>query len=261
MFARRTGKVLVVMALLLPVLAVPLARAEETKLTLALAASLEKVFVNELIPMFEAANPGLVIEGVYDASGRLQTQMEEGLAADVFVSAAHKQMNALADQAIIDASSVEPLLENKLVAIAPVGSAIDIARFYDLTRASVIAIGDPASVPAGQYAREALTYLGIYDEVLSKASLGMSVTEVLNWVGEGSCEVGIVYLTDAKNDQRVKVLCVSPEGSLKSPVIYPVGVLKGSGEPEMAKAFVEFLKGEEASAVFEAYGFTPCAKP
>ncbi len=234
-----------------------LGAAAETTLTVAAAASLEKVFVNELIPRFEAANPGVKIEGVYDASGKLQTQIEQGLAADVFVSAAVKQMNALSEQGLIDAQSVVDLLENKLVAIAPANSDTDIASFEDIARADTVAIGDPESVPVGQYSREALTNLGVYDAVLAKASLGTNVTEVLGWVGEGSADVGLVYMTDAQNDARVKVLCEAPEGSLAQKVIYPAGVVAATANPDMARALMAFLTSAEAGEVFAGYGFTP----
>lgn len=238
-----------------------LSAAAETNLTVAAAASLEKVFVNELIPRFEAAHPGVKIEGVYDASGKLQTQIEQGLAADVFVSAATKQMDALSGQGLIDAQSVVELLENKLVAIAPANSDIDITRFEDIANAATVAIGDPESVPVGQYSREALTNLGVYDAVLAKASLGTNVTEVLGWVGEGSADVGLVYMTDAQNDARVKVLCEAPEGSLAKKVVYPAGVVAATANPDAARALMAFLTSDEAGEVFAGYGFTPIKAP
>ena len=124
-------------------------------LRLAAAASMEKVFTQKLIPLYQQKHPEIKIEGVYDASGKLQAQIESGLAADVFISAANKQMNALSEKGYMDKSTVKPLLENKLVLIVPKsGSAIK--GFEDFSKAKHPAIGDPASVPAGQYAKEAL---------------------------------------------------------------------------------------------------------
>ena len=134
---------------------------------------------------------------------------------------------------------------------------VDIASFEDIVNADTIAIGDPASVPAGQYAQEALTSLGIYDELnaAGKFSLGTNVTEVLNWVAEGSADVGIVYATDAATTENVKIIAEAPEGSLAAPVIYPVGMIADSAHQEAAQLFIDFLQSDEALAVFEAYGF------
>ena len=222
----------------------------------AAAASLENAYVNELIPMFNEQYPWITIEGTYDSSGKLQTQIEEGLEAGVFMSAATKQMTALAEAGLIDENSVVELLENEIVLIAPIDSDTTIASFEDIGQAETIALGDPASVPAGQYAEEALTTLGVWEAIQPKVSFGTNVTEVLNAVAEGSADVGIVYATDAAQmPDKVKVLATAPEGSLAQKVIYPVGILAGAPQPEAAALFVEFLQSDEAMAVFVANGF------
>lgn len=228
---------------------------EPAKLLVAAAASLEYSYEDELIPMFEEENPNITVEGTYDSSGKLQTQIEEGIEADVFMSAAMKQMNALVDEDLVDKDSVVKLLENKIVLIASADSVLDLQEFTDITKAGSIAIGDPASVPVGQYSQEALTSLGIWDEVSAKASLGTNVTEVLNWVAEGSAEAGIVYATDAATTDKVKVVAEAPEGSLAEKAIYPVGVVSASAQKEAAEKFVDFLQSDKAIAVFEKYGF------
>lgn len=229
---------------------------EETEILVAAAASLEYVYEEELIPMFEEENPGVTVKGTYDSSGKLQTQIEEGLEADVFMSAATQQMDALTEEGFVDGESVTDLLENQIVLITSAENELGLAEFTDITKADTIAIGDPASVPAGQYAQEALTSLGIWDEVLAKSSLGTNVTEVLNWVAEGSAQAGIVYATDAATTDNVKVIAQAPEGSLAEPAIYPVGLVSASAHQEEAQAFLDFLQSDEAMAVFEAYGFT-----
>lgn len=228
---------------------------EPAKLLVAAAASLEYSYEDDLIPMFEEENPNITVEGTYDSSGKLQTQIEEGIEADVFMSAAMKQMNALVDEDLVDKDSVVKLLENKIVLIASADSVLDLQEFTDITKAGSIAIGDPASVPVGQYSQEALTSLGIWDEVSAKASLGTNVTEVLNWVAEGSAEAGIVYATDAATTDKVKVVAEAPEGSLAEKAIYPVGVVSASAQKEAAEKFVDFLQSDKAIAVFEKYGF------
>lgn len=230
---------------------------EPVTILVAAAASLEYSYEDELIPMFEEKYDWITVDGTYDASGKLQQQIESGMQADVFMSAAMTQMNALVEEGLVAADSVVELLENRIVLIAPADSNTDIDSFEDIVNAEMIAIGDPASVPAGQYAEEALTSLGIYDELnaANKFSLGTNVTEVLNWVAEGSADVGIVYATDAATNENVKVIAEAPEGSLAAPVIYPVGMVADSAHQEAAQLFIEFLQSEEAMAVFEQYGF------
>lgn len=229
------------------------AAGEEVTILVAAAASLEYSFEDELIPMFEAANPGIQVEGTYDSSGKLQTQIEEGLEADVFMSAAMKQMNALKEEQLVDADSIVELLENKIVMIA--SGETELKTFEDIVSAQTIALGDPESVPAGQYAKEALTTLGLWEQAEAKASFGTNVTEVLNWVAEGSADAGIVYATDAATSDKVTVVAEAPEGSLSQKVIYPVAVVSASEKKDAAEKFVEFLQSEEAIAVFEQYGF------
>lgn len=231
--------------------------AEETEILVAAAASLKNAYEEELIPMFEEQYPGVTVKGTYDSSGKLQTQIEEGLEADVFMSAAKKQMKALDEEGMIDSDSIVDLLENKIVLIVPTGSDKGIQSFEDIVKADSIALGDPASVPAGQYSEEALTNLGLWDQIQDKTSFGTNVTEVLNQVAAGSADAGIVYATDAASmADQVEVVAEAPEGSLKTKVIYPVAVVKGSANTEVAANFVEFLTSDEAMKVFEAYGFS-----
>lgn len=228
---------------------------EKTEILVAAAASLEYAYEDELIHMFEEQNPDITVSGTYDSSGKLQTQIEEGMEADVFMSAATKQMDALTEEGMIEEDSVTDLLENKIVLITSADSQLELSSFEDITKADTIAIGDPASVPVGQYSEEALTNLGLWDQVLAKASLGTNVTEVLNWVAEGSAQAGIVYATDAATTDKVKVVAEAPEDSLAEPDIYPVGIVSASENKEAAEKFVEFLKSDEAIQIFEDYGF------
>lgn len=233
------------------------ASGQETEILVAAAASLKNAYEDELIPMFQDKYPGVTVKGTYDSSGKLQTQIEEGLEADVFMSAATKQMTALDGEGMIASDTITNLLENKIVLIVPAGSGSGLARFEDIEKAESIALGDPASVPAGQYAEEALTSLGIWDKIQDKVSFGTNVTEVLNQVAAASADAGIVYATDAASmADQVQVVAEAPEGSLAKKVIYPVAVVKNTANEEAAKNFVEFLKTDEAMKVFESYGFT-----
>jgi molybdate transport system substrate-binding protein len=227
------------------------------EVNLAAAASLKNVYDDELIPMFEEKYPGVKVVPTYASSGDLQTQIENGLETDVFMSAANKQMDALADEGLVDNDTNLQFLENKIVLIVPADSDADITSFDDLKDVDgTIAIGDPESVPAGQYAKEILTNLGLWDALESKFSLGTDVTAVLNQVGQGSAEAGIVYATDAKSTDDVKVICEAPEDALDTPCIYPVAQLKDSKNSEAASAFMDFLQTQEAKDKFVEYGFT-----
>ena len=225
-------------------------------LTLAAAASLEKAYTEELIPMFEEQYPGVKVQGTYDSSGKLQSQIEAGADVDVFFSAALKQMDALKEEGYIAEEASVDLLENRIVLLVPTGKAEGYGSFEDIVNADMVAIGDPESVPAGQYGKEALENLNLWGEVENQLSFGTNVTEVLNWVAEGSADAGIVYATDAASRaDKVTVVAEAPEGSV-SKVIYPVAALKEAPNKEAADAFMEFLQTADALAVFETAGFT-----
>ena len=233
-----------------------------SKILVAAAASLQATFDNELIPLFEKENPEITVEGTYASSGDLQHQIESGLDADVFFSAATSNMDTLAEEKLIDEDTVVDLLKNDVVLITPKDSKLGIKSFKDITKADTIAIGDPESVPAGKYAKEILTNLGVYNEVEKKASLGASVTEVLSWVAEGSADAGIVYATDAQtentngDDKEVEVVATAEDSMMQTPVVYPVGVVSASTHKDEAKAFEDFLQTDEAKAILEKAGFT-----
>ncbi|MDD7113894.1 MAG: molybdate ABC transporter substrate-binding protein [Lachnospiraceae bacterium] len=235
---------------------------EDTKILIAAAASLEATFENELIPMFEEANPGIEVEGTYASSGDLQQQIEAGMEADVFMSAATSNMDTLVEEGIVDDATVVDLLKNDVVLIVPKDVDSKVTGFEDLQNADTVAIGDPESVPAGKYAKEILTNLGNYDAIAEKASFGTSVTEVCTWVAEGSADAGIVYSTDALNensngdDKEVIILATAEDSIMDTPVIYPVGVTTSSAQKEAAQKLVDFLQTEEVMNVFVENGFT-----
>ena len=226
---------------------------QQVTLRLAAAASLEKIMTQKLIPMYRKDNPGVKLEGTYASSGKLQIQLEQGMGADVFISAANKQMQALSNKGFIAES--KPLLKNELVLIVPKeNSNANIKSFADFPKAKQPAIGDPRSVPAGHYAKEALMSLKLWNSVEKRASLGVNVVEVLNWVAEGSADAGLVYATDAASNDKVKVVAAAPAGAIKNPIIYPIGILKKSEKAKEAKKFAAFLSSEQAQNVFREYG-------
>jgi molybdate transport system substrate-binding protein len=232
-------------------------KVEKTTLTLAAAASLKNAFDGKLIPQFEAKYPNITIDGTYASSGNLQTQIESGLPADVFFSAAQTQMNALVTKGLVNETDVVRLLQNKLVLIKKKDSTTTVTDFAGVAKAKTVAIGDPKSVPAGQYAQEAFTKLGNWAAVnaAGKATLGTDVTQVLGWVASGNAEVGVVYATDAASNKDVEVIAVLQDGVLAAPVIYPVAVTAKSEHTQQAKLFVDYLSSPEGIAVFKEYGF------
>ena len=234
----------------------PAAPVSDGKILIAAAASLQNAFEKGLIPEFAKTYPGIQVTGTFDSSGKLQTQIESGLEADLFFSAATTQMNNLKGKSLIDEATVVNLLENKIVLIKTKGLKTAVTGFENITAAGLIAIGDPESVPAGQYAREVFTNLGSWDDVLKKSSLGTNVTEVLTWIAAGSAEVGVVYATDAASNENVEIIAEAPAGTLKTPVLYPVGITANSPNKPQAQAFLDFLKSDTAKGIFESYGFS-----
>lgn len=230
---------------------------EPVELTILAAASLTDV-CNEIKTLYEAANPNVTLTFSYGGSGALQTQIEEGAPADLFLSAATKQMTALQEQGLMEDDSIVQLLENKVVLIVPADSSLEVASFEDVTtdKVTMIGLGEPGSVPVGQYSEEIFTTLGTLDEVKAKANYGSDVRTVLSWVETSAVDCGVVYATDAYTTDRVKIVCEAPEGSCKR-VIYPAGIVKASGQKEEAAKFLEYLQSDETSKLFASYGFSP----
>lgn len=231
-------------------------QAEQVTLTVAAAASLTNA-MEDITALYAEQAPNVTLNFTYGSSGALQTQIEEGAAVDVFFSAGSKQMNALADKDLIATDTRKDLLANEVVLIVPADSSKGITSFEDLVtnKVSVVAMGDPASVPAGQYAQEVFTTLGIGDALSAKANLGTDVTTVLTWVENGEADCGVAYATDAKSSDKVTVVCNAPADS-HSPIVYPVAAIKNSTNAEAAADFIEFLASDEALQVFADYGFT-----
>lgn len=228
---------------------------EETViLTVSAAASLKDA-MEEVKQLYVKENPKVTITYNFGGSGTLQQQIEQGAPTDVFMSAATKQMDALKEKNLIEEDTVKNLLQNDVVLIVPKDSTA-VNDFNDLAEDKVkkVALGEPKSVPVGQYSQEILTALNVADKVGSKAVFAKDVREVLTWVETGNADAGLVYSTDAKTSDKVKVVAIAPENSHK-PVVYPVGVVKGSKNIDKAKDFVKFMEGDEAKVIFEKYGF------
>lgn len=241
--------------------------AEPVELTVFAAASLKET-LTEIGNLYTAAHPDVTIVFTFDSSGTLKTQIENGADCDLFLSAAQKQMNQLdiASDANPDGldfvlqGTRRNLLENKVALVVPEGNPKGVASFDDLIARIgggelLLAIGN-ADVPVGQYTQKIFAFYGI-DEAAIAGSLtyGSNVKEVTSQVTEAAVDCGIVYATDAFSagldivDTATKEMC--------GQVIYPAAVLNITQNEAAAKAFLEYLTGPEASAVFESVGFTP----
>lgn len=220
------------------------------------AASLTDV-MRDLELGYEADHPGIDLVFSFASSGALQTQIEEGAPADVFISAASKQMDALNDEGLMDSASIRDLLLNRVVLIVPDGSELGLTSFGDVINegVNIIALGDVESVPAGKYAQQVFESLGIWDEVEAGANFGTDVRTVLTWVEMGEADCGVVYATDAYTSDQVTIVAEAPEGSCDR-VVYPAGIVAGSAVSTEAEEFLQYLESADAAAVFESYGFT-----
>lgn len=232
------------------------ANKEQVELTILAAASLTDV-CNEIETLYETANPNVNLTFSYGGSGALQTQIEEGAPADVFISAATKQMTALDEKELMNSDSIVNLLENKVVLIVPADSTSEVTSFDDVVtdKVTMIGLGEAGSVPVGQYAEEIFATLGTLDAVKDRANYGSDVRTVLSWVETSAVDCGVVYATDAYTTDKVKIVCEAPAGSCKR-VIYPAGVVKSSANFNEAAAFVEYLQTEAVMDLFESYGFS-----
>ena len=237
----------------------PEAAVEPITLYVMAAASLQDAG-DEIAILYKEVAPHVTLQYNYAASGTLQKQIEEGAPADFFISAGKKQMDALAEQGLLAAGSRQDLLSNELVLITP-QSNVTLNDFDGLLDDSIVhfSIGTPESVPAGQYAQESLIYLQLWDELQDKLVMGKDVREVLTWVDSGNAEAGMVYKSDTIGMTNIRIVCSAPEES-HAPIVYPMAVLQNSAQQEAAAAFLEYMRGAEASAVLIKYGFTPLAE-
>ncbi|MCR5788846.1 MAG: molybdate ABC transporter substrate-binding protein [Lachnospiraceae bacterium] len=227
--------------------------------------------MEEIGAAYQELNPGIVIVYNFDSSGTLKTQIEEGAACDIFISAAKKQMDQLditADKEVntdgldfIDPDTRIDLLENKVALAVPDGNPKEINSFDDMVaglqdKSILLAIGNE-DVPVGQYTQKIFAFYGLNEDTLKQDGVltyGSNVKEVTTQVSEASVDCGIIYSTDAFSagltvvDTATKDMC--------GQVIYPAAVLKESGHPEEAGAFLDYLMKDDSAAVFESVGFT-----
>ncbi len=234
-------------------------------ITVSAAISLKDA-LDELGPIFQVqqhrknGGNGTAVTYNYGGSGTLARQIEQGAPVDVFFSAAEKQMDELASQNLIDANTRRDLVGNALVLIAP-ADASTLHSFQDLTSPAVkaLALGETSTVPAGMYAQQTLEHLGLFAAVQKKVVYAKDVRAVLTYVETGNADAGMVYQTDANTSKKIRVIAIAPPDS-HDPILYPAAVLRDSKNKPAARAFLDFLQGPDARAVFQKYGFTSAEK-
>lgn len=227
------------------------AKAEPTEIMISAAASLQNS-MNEVQKEYALKKPKVKLIINFAGSGTLQQQIEQGAPADLFVSAGKKQMDALETKNLLIKESRIDLLGNDLVLITGKDNS-KITSLEDLTKADKISIGTPESVPAGNYAKESLTSLKLWDAV-QPLVLAKDVTQVLNYVETGNVEAGLVYQSDAQGSTKVKVVTVVPESSHAS-IVYPAAVISATKNKQVAEDFLKYLQSSDAMKIFETYGF------
>ena len=246
---------------------------EPVELVVFAAASMTET-LTEIAEDYKEIAPNVTLTFNYDSSGTLKTQIQEGAACDVFISAGQKQMDQL-DAAADPAVNTEGLdfvaqgtrlnlLENKVTLCVPEGNPAVLTGFDDL--AAKLSAGDillamgNSDVPVGQYTQKILAYYGLDEAALAEAGVltyGTNVKEVTTQVTEASVDCGIVYGTDAFSAGLTPVDTATAE--MCGQVIYPAAVVNTSAHPQEAQAFLDYLSTDEAMAVFEAVGFAPAA--
>ena len=232
----------------------------QQELTVSAAASLTNAF-KEIGTSFEASQANTTKAKVlmnFASSGALMQQIAGGAPVDVFASAAQREMNELEKKGLVIVSTRRDFAANGIVLIKPASSKAALKGFEDLKNTGIkkIAIGNPASVPAGMYAQEALKYFKIYDDIKDKLIFGEHVRQVLDYVARGEVDAGVVFSTDAMvRSKEVTIVAPAPGKSHKK-ILYPVAVVKDSKKIDLSKSFIDFLVSPEGKRILAKYGFT-----
>lgn len=231
---------------------VPRVRADEVLVSA--AASLTDAF-KEIGKAYTTFHPKDRVRFNFGASGALLRQIEQGAPVDVFASASPKEMDALQRHGGLRPGTRLDFAGNQLVLIVRPGSRVN--KWDDLRQEEVrrVAISDPASVPSGRYAQETLTRRGLWKDVRPKAVLGENVRQTLVYVATGDADAGIVFVTDARIERRVRVVRTADDRD-HSPIVYPAAATSRAPHPEAAERFVQFLHGPTAQRILASYGFT-----
>lgn len=225
-----------------------------TDLTVSAATSLTQAF-QEIGAQFENQNPGTKLKFNFGASGALMQQLANGAPVDVFASADTDTMDKAVAKGVIALSDVKVLTTNKLVLIVPLQSKTTLQQLADLKKPDIkrIAMGMPASVPAGHYAQGSLEKAGLWNEVKDKIIHTTNVRQALDYVARDEVDAGFVYASDAQLMQhKVKVTL---QVATVTPIQYPIAPVLGSANKNLSVKFIQFLASPPAQSTLKKYGF------
>ena len=221
------------------------------QLNLSAAASL-KESLNEMTDKYSATHPGTTFLKNFGASGALAGQIENGAPSDLFISASTEWMDYLKNKKLVDATSEKNFAYNLLVFAGTTGKKV--SGMKDLAGLDKIAIGSPKSVPAGEYATQAIKRSGLDQKLAGKLVMGKDVRECLMYAELGEVDGAFVYRTDALQAKKAKILFTVP-ADLYSRVTYPMALTSAGTKNSEAKAFIDWLQGSDAKSILKKYGF------
>jgi molybdate transport system substrate-binding protein len=228
--------------------------AADQEVIVSAAASLTNA-LKEVAGAFEKTHPGTRIVCNFAASGVLLQQMAKGAPVDVFAAADQKTMDQAQEKNLIVPGTRKNFVSNRLVLIVPMDSKLSLSGLKDLTGPAVkrVAVGNPATVPAGRYAKEALEKAGLWDTLSPKFILAESVRQVLDYVRRGEVDAGLVYSTDAAiATGKVKVVQTVTE---HAPILYPMAVTASTDKKALGQTWVDFVLSPPAQEIFLRFGF------
>lgn len=214
--------------------------------------------LQELKPMYEARHPNVTVTYNFGASGELRQQIVRGAPVDVFISAAQRDMNDLQAANLLLANTRRNLVKNQVVLVVPSDSTKRIRNLRDLTASDVtrIGVGNPDTVPIGRYTEEIFKNLGLLEQLQPKFILGKNVRQVLSYAATGNVDAALVWVTDARTTDQVRIVETIPE-KLHSSTVHPIAVIAATKHPKLAQEYVQFLFSDPAKSRFRKYGFIP----
>ncbi len=219
------------------------------------AISLKDAFIE--IGELHEERTGVKVNFNFGASGILQKQIEGGAPVDVFASAGEKQMDELDTKGLIDRETRRNFVRNVLVLVIPKDLDFNIRSFYDLEDPKVrrIAIGNPKTVPVGQYTQQLLTNTKLWDKLQPRLIFAEDVRQVLDYVVRGEVEAGIVYASDVQSSTGKVRLLTEAHENLHDPILYPIAVIVETRQKQAARGFVELVLSSEGQSILIRYGF------
>jgi molybdate transport system substrate-binding protein len=213
----------------------------------------------ELGREFQRTHPSVTLRYNFGGSGDLQKQIEAGAPVDLFISAGQKQIDELGARGLLRAESRRIFARNVLTLIVPGDSRLDLRGPADLLQPQVqrVVIGNPKTVPAGQYAEESMRSLGLWEALRPKLVFAENVRQALEYVARGEVDAGFVYATDAATRAgRIKEAGRPPQESY-TPVTYPGAIIATSRHPALAQAFMDLLLSPAGQQILARWGFQP----